>query len=325
MAMTRWGILGTGSIAHKFAGGLLSARNGELVAVGSRTQESADAFGEEFAIPRRHGSYEALAADSDVDAVYISSPHPMHKANSLLCLRGGKAVLCEKPFAVNQRDAREVAEFARANGLFCMEAMWTRFLPALVRMREILAEGTIGDVRMVLADFSFRCGWNPEGRLLNPQLAGGGLLDVGVYCVSLASMVLGEPSQVTSLAHLGETGVDEHSGVLFGYEGGELAVLVSGVRTMTPMEATICGTEGRIRLHHPWWKCDRLTLTVGGSDETLDLPFEGNGYNYEAEEVGRCLAAGKTESDVMPLDETLRVVGLMDKIRDLWGLKYPME
>ena len=325
MAVTRWGILGTGKIAHKFAQGLSHARDAELAAVGSRTQKSADAFGDEFSVPRRHGSYEALAENAEVDAVYISTPHPMHKDNSLLCLRGGRAVLCEKPFAVNEPDAREVVDFARQHGRFCMEAMWTRFLPSLVRTREILAAGTVGPVRMVLADFSFRSGWNPEGRLLNPQLAGGGLLDVGVYCVSLASMVLGKPNRITTLAHLGETGVDEHSGVLFGYEAGEIAVLVSGVRTMTPMEATICGTEGRIRLHHPWWKAERLTLTAGGKDETIDLPMEGNGYNYEAEEVGHCLAAGKSESDVMPLDETLRVMGLLDEIRSQWGLRYPME
>lgn len=322
---TRWGIIGTGAIAGKFAEALRSAEGAELVAVGSRSQQKADAFAERFQIPRRHGGYEALAADEDIDAVYIATPHPMHCANSLLCLQAGKAVLCEKPFAVNARQAAEVIGLARKKKLFLMEAMWARFLPTLVKTREILSAGTLGELRMVTAAFAFRAGWNPEGRLLNPVLAGGGLLDVGVYCVSLASMVLGKPSRIAGLADIGKTGVDEQSGVVLGYDGGQLAVLISGVRTSIPHEAMIIGTEGMIRLHHPWWCGTRMTLSAGGKDEVLDLPFKGNGYTHEAEEVGRCLAAGRLESETMPLDETLSIMKTLDGIRSQWRLRYPVE
>ncbi|MHC4983460.1 MAG: Gfo/Idh/MocA family protein [Planctomycetota bacterium] len=322
---TRWGIIGTGGIARKFANAAPGVEGAELVAIGSRTREKAEAFGDEFKVAHRYGSYEALASDDRLDAVYIATPHPMHHPNSLLCLRAGKAVLCEKPFTVNASQAAEVIDAARENKLFCMEAMWTRFLPTLVKTRQILAAGTIGEVRMVLADFAFRAAWNPERRLLNPELAGGGLLDVGVYCVSLASMVLGSPSRVAGLAHIGETGVDEHSAVVLGYDEGQLAVLVSGVRTSTLHEAVIIGTAGRLRLESPWWHGTKLTVATGEKEDTLELPFKGNGFDHEIEEVGRCLAAGKLESEIMPLDETLSIMKTMDTIRAQWHLRYPME
>ena len=321
-----WGIIGAGKIARKFAAGLKAAKGAELIAIGSRTQEKADAFGDEFDIPHRHASYEALAADPEVHAVYVATPHPMHKDPSILCLNAGKAVLCEKPFTVNAVEAEQVIRVARKNKVFCMEAMWTRFLPPIVKLRELLADGVIGEVRMVMADFGFRSGWDPEGRLLNLRLAGGGLLDVGIYPISLAAMILGEAKEVSGLAHVGETGVDEQAGMVLSYEGGRLAVLATGVRTKTPMEAWILGTEGRLHLHHAWWHGSPMTLEFDGREpEQIQVPVEGNGYNYEAEEVGRCLAAGKTESDVMPLNETLSIVKTMDRLRALWGVKYPME
>jgi len=178
---------------------------------------------------------------------------------------------------------------------------------------------------MVAADFGFRSGWRPEGRLLNPELAGGGLLDVGVYCVSFASMVMGPARRVAGLAHIGTTGVDEQAGFVLGGDDGRLAVLYSAARTATPQEATVMGTEGRIRIHSQFWKPDRMTLTTAKGEEVIELPFEGNGYNYEAEEVGRCLREGRTDSDVMPLDESLSVMTTLDDIRAQWGLKYPSE
>ena len=324
-ATTRWGILATGNIARKFAAGLAAADGAELIAVGSRSREKAESFGDEFDIPRRHGSYEDLAADPDVDVIYVATPHPMHEPASLLCLDAGKAVLCEKPFTVNASQARRVIERARRKGLFLMEAMWTRFIPAIAKLREILAAGTIGEVRMMMADFGFRAPWNPEGRLLNPKLGGGGLLDVGVYPISLASMVLGRAERVASLAHLGKTGVDEQSGAVLGYPGGALALASSAVQVSTPRDASIFGTRGSIRLHHPWWRAEQLTVTADDKTETLEFPVKGNGYEYQAEEVGRCLAAGKTESDVMPLDETVAIMETMDQIRSQWGLTYPIE
>jgi predicted dehydrogenase len=249
----------------------------------------------------------------------------MHKDNTIMCLEAGKATLCEKPFTVNADEADQVVRAARDRSVFCMEAMWSRFVPSMVRLRELLAEGAVGEVRMVMADFGFRTGWSPAGRALNPRLAGGGLLDVGIYPLSLASMILGRPESVCGLAHIGETGVDEQAAVVLKYPGGCLAVTACGVRTATPQEAWVIGTEGRIHLGPRWWAGGKLTLHAGGRRTCFDVPIKGNGYNYEAEEVMHCLAAGKTESDVMPLDESVELMETMDEIRRQWGLRYPME
>jgi predicted dehydrogenase len=321
----RWGLLSTARIAGNFAAGLAALPDAEIVAVGSRSQESADQFADRLNIPRRHSSYEALAHDPDVDVIYIGTPHPLHAENTLLCLEAGKHVLCEKPFALNTAQAERMVDTARRQQRFLMEAMWTRFQPAWVRIREIIAAGTIGEVRMLLADFGFRTDWNPEGRLLNPALGGGGLLDVGIYPITLAAMLFGQPEQITSAAHLGETGVDEQGAVILAYNGGQLASLTFGVRTKTPMVATICGTEGSIHVPAPWWKAQKFVLTVGDKNETHDFPFIANGYEYEAAEVGRCIRQGQLESAVMPLDETLANLRVLDQIRAQWGLRYPGE
>ena len=321
----RWGILGTGGIAHKFATGLTALSDVEIAAVGSRKQESADKFAAQYNIPRRYASYEALANDPDIDAIYVSTLHNLHCENTLLCLNVGKPVICEKPFAINRDQAQRMVKLARDKKVFLMEAMWTRYLPTLVRTREIIAAGTIGEVRMVTADFGFRTSVNVEGRLFNPQNGGGALLDVGIYPVSLASMLLGTPATISTAAHLGITGVDEQSAYLFGYAGGQIAMLSSATRTNTAHEARIYGTEGRISIPD-WWHARGLTLSVNGKpDEVMDIPFDGNGYNYEAAELARCVRAGKLESDVMPLNETLAIIGTLDAIRAQWGLKYPME
>ena len=322
----RWGILGPGNIAKQFARGLAVLPDAELVAVGSRSAEHAEAFGDEFDVPRRHASYADLAGDPDVDAIYVATPHPFHKETTLLCLDAGKAVLCEKPMAVNAGQVREMIDGARRNKRFLMEAHWTRFLPTLVKAREWLAEGAVGEVRAVMADFGFRSGWNPDGRLLNPHLAGGGLLDVGCYTVSLATMVYGRaPERIVSAAHIGETGVDEQAAMILSYPGGRLAQLACAVRTGMPQEARILGTEGMIHLHAPWWRGTMATLHVGQEKTDYPLPFTGTGYNYEAAEVMRCLREGKLESDVMPLDESLSIMKTMDQVRTQWGLTYPME
>jgi predicted dehydrogenase len=322
----RWGILGTGSIAVKFATGLTVVPEAKLLAVGSRSKATADAFADRFGAPRRHASYEALAEDEDVDAIYVATPHSLHRDNSILCLRAGKAVLCEKPFTINAAQARDVINIAREQGCFLMEAMWTRFIPAMVRVRELLAGGAIGEVQVISADFGFRAPVDPGHRLFDPAMGGGALLDVGVYNLSLASMLLGPPTQIASWAHLGKTGVDERAGMVLGYDQGQMAVLHTALRTNTPQEALIMGTEGWIRLHSPWWCPDTFTITAPGrEDETQQLPFEGNGYGHEAAEVMHCVRSGRLESDVMPLDETLQIMGTMDQIRAQWDLKYPME
>lgn len=323
----RWGILGTGMIAHKFAEGLRVLPDAVLTAVGSRSQAAANRFGDAFDVPHRHATYQDLASDPEVDVIYVSSPHPMHKEDTLLCLEAGKAVLCEKPFTMNSQESEAVIRAARERGLFLMEAMWTRYLPAVVRARQLLAEGVIGEVRMVQADFGFRAEVDPKHRLLNPDLGGGALLDVGIYTVSLASMVFGQqPAEINSQVYLGSTGVDELSGTIFRYPAGQIAVLSSSLQINTPHDAVIIGTKGSIRIHPSFWCTDGMTLTLDGQPEqVMNLPRVGNGYNYEAAEVMACLRAGKRESEVMPLDETLAIMQTLDRIRALWGLKYPTE
>lgn len=322
----RWGILATGSIAHQFAGGLAVIPDAELTAVGSRTVETANAFADQYNVPRRYASYEELAADPDVDVIYVATPHPFHKENSLLCLDAGKAVLCEKPFTMNAREAEAVVARAREKGVFLMEAMWTRFLPISGKVRQWISEKAIGDVRMIAADFGYRAEFDPEMRAFNPDLGGGGLLDVGVYPIAYISMILGpEPDRIASLADLGDTGVDEQAAVVLGYPQGELALLSCAVRTDTPNEVRILGTNGQIHLHPPFFTGTTATLKAGNREETVELPLEGNGYNYQAVEVMKCLRDDRLESGLIPLDETVAIMNIMDRIRSQWGLKYPME
>jgi predicted dehydrogenase len=243
-----------------------------------------------------------------------------------MCLEAGKAVLCEKPFAVNHQQAEEMVRCARENELFCMEAMWTRFFPLMDQVRALLDEGAIGDPRMLQSDFGFRASWDPDGRLFDPELAGGSLLDVGVYCTALSYMVFGRPFDLTGFAHLGETGVDEQAAWVFTYEGGELASCASAVRTATPQEAVILGTDGRIRIHRPWWSPTRMTVESSGQEpEEMEFPLDGDGMNYEAAAVMHCLEQGKLEHPIMPLDETLQIARTMDELRAQWDLKYPFE
>ena len=322
---TRWGILGTGTIAHKFATGLEDADSAQLIAVGSRSQAGADRFGDACAVPRRHASYEALVGDPEIDVIYVAVPHPMHHDAMRLCLDAGKPVLCEKPFTVNARDARDVIDTARQRKLFLMEAMWTRYLPAVVRFRELIAAGAIGDPLLLTADFGFRvANPDPASRLFNVRLGGGALLDVGVYTVSLASMVFGAPTGVSGIPQIGDTGVDELTAITLTYDGGRMAQLNCAIRVNTAIGATLFGTDGSLTLGSPWYAASRLTLNrTNGDPEQIDLPYRGNGYNYEAEEVGRCLDEGLLESPVMPLDETLRIMETLDAVRAPWAVRYP--
>ncbi|GGA26952.1 Gfo/Idh/MocA family protein [Paenibacillus physcomitrellae] len=322
----KWGILSTGWIAEMFVQDLAHVANGECVAVGSRTLESASKFAEKFGIPRAYGSYEELVQDPDIDVIYIGTPHPYHKENTLTCLRAGKAVLCEKPFTLNARELQEMIDLAKEKGLFLMEAMWTRFLPAIRKVREWIAEGRIGEVKIVKAEFGFKADWNPQHRLLNRELGGGALLDAGIYPVSFASMVLGpSPEQVHSTAHIGETGVDEHFSILLDYGSGKSALLSGGVRIGMPNEAIIYGTEGYIRVPS-FLSATAAALYINGEEaETFKDDREIHGYKFEAEAVGEYLLAGKAESDIISLDESLKLMQLLDKVRGQWGLVYPTE
>lgn len=326
MRRVRWGILGAGSIAGRFSEALTSLPGAETLAVGSRSQDSADRFAESHGFSRAYPSYEDLASDPDVEVVYVATPHPFHADNAELCLRAGKAVVCEKPFTVNAAEARRLAGLARERGLFLMEGMWTRFFPLMGRLRAVISDGTIGEPRMVAVDFGFRAEMDPSSRLFDPGLGGGAMLDVGVYCVSFASMVLGRPVRGMGLSHLGETGVDEQFAAALEHGGGRISSITAGTRTASPHEATVLGTEGHVRIHSPWWQPEAMTISrPGEEDEVVREKNEDNGFRYEAAEVMRCLAAGERESPIMPLDETVAVLEAMDGIRASWGLRYPGE
>ena len=321
----RWGIVGTGNIARQFARGLAALPDAQLVGVGSRNPDTAGAFAAEFSVPHAHGSYEALAADPDIDAVYVATPHPLHADNTLLCLAAGKAVLCEKPFALNAAEATEMMNAARAAGLFLMEAMWTRFFPLFGTFLDLVRNGRIGEPKLLQADFGFRSDAT-SGRLVDPALGGGALHDLGVNPVSLAYAGVGPPVAVASQAHLGPTGVDEEVGIVLKHPGGAMALLSATVRANTPQEALLAGTRGSVRLHSPWWTPQKLTLTdADGYTTDFGAPLPHNGYAYEAAEVMRCLREGRLESPVMPLSETLSVMNTLDTCRRQWGLVYPGE
>jgi dihydrodiol dehydrogenase / D-xylose 1-dehydrogenase (NADP) len=322
----KWGILGTGGIASAFARDLEFAKNTNKLAVGSRTKESAEKFAEEHGVARAYGSYEELVQDSDVDAIYIATPHPFHKENVMACLRAGKAVLCEKPFTINSGELEEVIQFAREQKLFLMEAMWTKFLPPILKVREWIDSGEIGEVLMVKADFGFRAPWKPELRLLNPALGGGALLDVGIYPVTFATMIFGtNPEKILSTAHIGETGVDEQFSILMSYPSGKTATLNGAFRIDLTNEAHIYGTEGSIRIPSFHSAKSAYLYKNGKEAETFLDDRQSAGYAFEIEEVGRCLNQGLLESPVVPLDESLKIMKLMDGIRGQWGLKYPGE
>lgn len=322
----KWGIMGTGWIAEKFAEDLAHVGNGEGLAAGSRTKESATKFAEKFGLPRAYGSYEELVNDPDIDAIYVATPHPYHRENVLTALNAGKAVLCEKPFTVNSAELEQLISSAKQQNLFLMEAMWTRFLPPIVQVRKWLEEGRIGEVKLVKAEFGFRSDWNPEGRLLNPQLGGGALLDAGIYPVSFASMIFGtEPEKVWSSADIGETGVDEKFSILLDYGKGRTATLNGAVRLDLTNDAYIHGTEGTIHIPSFLNATEAVLRVTGQEEEKFTDGRLSTGYSFEAEEVGRCLLEGLTESPAIPLEESLGILKLLDAIRAQWGLKYPFE
>jgi len=325
-ASIRWGILGTGYVSDRFAGELREVDGAALVAVASRSGDRARNFAERHGAQRAHKGYEALAADGGIDAVYIGTPHSLHREHTVICLRAGKHVLCEKPLAINAAQAEEMAGTARETGLLLMEAMWTRFLPALGEVRRLVAEGEIGEVRRIESDFGFRA--EPDGapRLFDPALGGGALLDLGVYGISLAHLLLGRPDHVGGTARIGTTGVDEDSYVVLGYKNGAEAIARASIAAASPCEAVVIGTLGRIMMHAPWYGAERITVSrARRADETIDLPLRGSGFAHEIEAFMECIRDGRQETDAMPLGDSLAVMRTMDEARRLWDLRYPME
>ena len=283
-------------------------------------------FASEYDIPRSHASYDALADDPGIDLVYVATPHSLHRDHSLLCLDAGKGVICEKPFALNAREAADAIVRARERRLFLMEAMWTRYVPAVVALRELLADDIIGNVQLMIGGGAFMPAYDPDFYLFDRRLGGGVLLDAGVYLVSMASMVFGSPTKISAAGSIGETGVDEHDAILLEHANGAIATLYVSLRAKASPEVTLLGDRGSIRIHAPIFAPRQLTISSDGkADETREFPFAGNGYQFEAVEAARCIRAGLTESDVMPLDETLSIMQTMDEVRRHIGMKYPQE
>ncbi|WP_306391544.1 Gfo/Idh/MocA family protein [Telluria beijingensis] len=322
----RWGILGTGRIARDFANGLRATPDAVLAAVGSRSADGAASFAHAFEAPLAFGSYEELVACPEIDIVYIATPHPMHAANAILALRAGKAVLCEKPFAMNRREAGEMVALARAKKLFLMEAMWTRFMPALAEVQRVIASGEIGAVTQLHADFGFSATPDPAHRVNDPTLGGGALLDLGIYPLSIACALLGRVETVQAQAIMGETGVDLTTAFTMRHAGGTLSVCSCSLRARAPSELVVSGTRGSVRMHRMFHMAERITVDLlDGPSRTIDTPWLGNGYAHEAIEAGRCLREGLLESPAMTHDDTLAIMGLLDTIRRQIGLRYPAD
>jgi predicted dehydrogenase len=321
----RWGIAATGGIARRFATGLAETDDTDTVAVASRSQERADEFGAEFDIPRCHASYEALAEDPDVDVVYVASPHSRHQADTLLFLEAGKHVLCEKPFALNEAQAKRMVDAARERNLFVMEAMWSRFLPTYVLLGELLADGVIGEVQHVDADLAIRFPFDPTHRHFDLALGGGALLDLGIYPLQLASLVLGAPADVHAVGQVGATGVDEVVAAVLRHESGGLATVRTATRLTMACTARISGTEGAIDLPAFMHCPNSLTVTNVDGINVHETPIVGEGLRYQVAEVHRCVRAGELESPVIRHAETLRLTHTMDRIRAQLGVRYPGE
>ncbi|MDM4763609.1 Gfo/Idh/MocA family oxidoreductase [Galbitalea sp. SE-J8] len=322
----RWGILGTGGIARMLTSDLLV--NGFTVAAaGSRSLEKARAFADEFGIPRAHGSYEELVADPEVDIVYVATPHAFHHQDALLALRAGKHALVEKAFTLNAVQAQELADVAADNGLVVLEAMWTRFLPHSVRLREILGAGTIGDVRTVIADHTQSLPQDPAHRIQNLELGGGALLDLGIYPVSFAWDVLGAPASVTAIATKTPTGADRQTSILFGYDSLATAVLTTSLDAAGPNRAAIVGTKGWIEIDRVFYEPTSFTVyaTDGTVLERCTSEVTGRGMHFQAAELERLVRAGLTAGDVLPPAESVAILATLDEIRRQIGLAYPGE
>lgn len=324
MTKVRWGIVGPGNIAARFAQAVKNVDCAQLVAVASREKERGDTFAHRFEIPNVFCGYEEMAESDLVDAVYIATPHPFHAPCAQLFLNAGKHVLCEKPMCVNARQAQELKECAEENGVFLMEAMWTRFLPAIREAQEIVARGDIGEVMGIEADFCYRTAPDAVPRLYLPSLAGGSLLDVGTYCLHFAAVFLGNaPETIMALAHT-DGAVDIHTNILLKYKSGAIANLTSAIGVTKPETAYIYGTKGHIYLPH-FYGATELSVHTDRGDRKIVRDWLGNGFEEEIIEVCRCIQKGKLQSDTMPLDETITILKQMDEVRAQIGIRYPFE
>ncbi|CUM41755.1 putative oxidoreductase [Streptomyces venezuelae] len=322
----RWGILATGGIAERFTTDLQTLDGAEVVAVASRTEASAKTFADRFGIPRAYGEWAGLFADEDVDVVYVATPHHAHREAAGLALEAGKAVLCEKALTLNAREAEELVALSRDRGLFLMEAMWMYCNPLVRRLAELVRDGAVGEVRTVQADFGLQGPFAADHRLRDPAVGGGALLDLGVYPVSFAQLLLGEPDSVQAHALISPEGVDLNTGMLLGWDSGASALLSCSLVADTPLTAAVTGTLGRIEVPRGFFFPERFTLHRDGREpEEFVAGDDPHSFRHEAAEVMRCLRAGATESPLVPLEGSLAVMRTLDAVRDRVGVRYPSE
>lgn len=320
-----WGILAPGKIAHKFATGLQFVPGAKLYAIGSRDRDRASSFAVQYHAPISYGSYEELAGDPDVDIIYVATPHALHMENSLLCLNRGKAVLCEKPLAINSKQVQVMIQASKENNCFLMEALWSRFLPNITRTKQLIKSGTIGKVFHLQADFGFKATYDPNTRLFSPALGGGALLDIGIYPLFLATYLFGVPLGIESSAELAETGVDESCQVKLFFDNGVTADLSFTLGEFTPTEAKITGNKGELVLPNRWYQPVNLITNKNGDPVETVMDFLGNGYNYQAVEVQQCVENGKIESPRWSHQDSLQLMQVMDEIRLQCGIEYAAD
>lgn len=318
----KWGILGAGKIANKFCQAMSVVEGGEVYAVASREIEKAKEFGEKFDAKKCYGSYEELVRDEEVDIVYIATPHVFHFEQTLQCFEKNKHVLCEKPLTVSARQTAELIRKSAEKNLFLMEGMWTLCMPFAQKIRETIASGKIGKVRCVSAEFGFASEKDPKNRIWNKELGGGSLLDVGVYNIFLATTILGDPSEIKSLAKISETGIDEYVNLVMNYSSGATAQSLSSVIYNTDTDASIFGEKGRIVIKDPWSKATDLIIYANYQEvETFSKPHDCNGFEYEIREAMRCLDAGERESPLVPHHLSLSVSKIMDQVLEQTGYR----
>ncbi len=321
---TQWGILGLGKIAHKFTQDLLLVPGNQLAAVGSRDAETAAAFARQYGARQAYGNYEALLADPAVEIIYVATPHDSHAQWSIAALEAGKHVLCEKPLAVNRKQVDAMLEAARRNNRFLMEGLWSRFNPSIQQSLKLIEQETIGPVNYFNIDFNFYSDAPVESRVFNPELAGGALLDIGIYPVFLAYLLWGKPEQILASARFHDSGADAQTSIIFRYPQG-FANLMCGFLSKSDMVAKIYGTRGSIFIDTRWHEAKGFTLHVGDKSQHFSLPTPGNGFTFEIEECQQCLAEGRLESELWSHRNSLDLIDLLDEIRGQIGLKYPFE
>ena len=325
MSTFKWGILGPGGIARAFARDLQLLEGHEVAAVGSRTLSNAQEFAKTFG-GTAYGSYEELVADPTVDAIYVATPHPSHKENVITALNAGKPVLCEKPFAVNAHEAREMVAAAEKNGVALMEAMWARFLPHYADVREIIASGVLGQILTVQADHGQRLADRNIPRLVEPSLAGGALLDLGIYPVSFAHMILGNPANITASAVLTDKGVDAQTSMIFDYADGAQAILTTTMIEQTPCRAVVAGVNGWLEIDRTFYNPTSMRVVLfDGSVTQYPHTYTGHGLREQAEVFKQLVQSGKNQSEILTWKDTVDIMGTLDAVRSQIGLRYPFE